>query len=115
MFNTTANMNKSVTHLATKGRKALINLLSVIHNFGVLTPKVFFKLFDAQIQPILLYGSEIWGFSRFECIEKIHLLACKKFLCVGLSTPSCMVYGECGRYPLYINAYMRCLKFWLKI
>ena len=24
-------------------------------------PKLFFKLFDAQIQPILTYGCEVWA------------------------------------------------------
>ena len=31
------------------------------------------------------------------------------------STPNDMVYGECGRFPIYINSQIRCLKYWLKI
>ncbi len=88
---------------------------SVIPKLGTITPAIYFKLFDSQIQPILLYGSEIWGCKVFYTIEKIHLLACKKFLNVSISTPSNMVYGECGRFPLYIVSHTRCLKYWLKI
>ncbi len=49
------------------------------------------------------------------CLKKIHVLACKKFLSVGITTPNSMVYGECGRYPIYIISQIRCLRHWLKI
>ena len=29
-------------------------------------------LFDQTILPILTYGSEIWGFSKIDIIEKVH-------------------------------------------
>jgi hypothetical protein len=29
--------------------------------------------FDKTILPILLYGSEIWGFENIDIIERIHL------------------------------------------
>ena len=76
---------------------------------------VYFKIFYSQIQPILLYGSEVWGFKEYYALKKVHLLACKKFLNVSVSTPTAMVYGECGRYPLHITSYCRCLKYWCKI
>ena len=115
LFSYTINFNKSVNDLALRGKRALISIMSITHKTGTMSRNVFFKLFDTQIQPILLYGCEVWGFQRYDCLEKIHLLACKKFLRVGSSTPNCMVYGECGRYPLYISSQIRCLKHWLKL
>ena len=50
-----------------------------------------------------------------ECIEKVHLLACKRFLGVPLKTPNKMVYGELGRYPLFINSSVRWLKYWFRL
>jgi hypothetical protein len=32
----------------------------------------YFKIFDAKVQSILLYGSEVWGLSRLDTIEKVH-------------------------------------------
>ena len=52
---------------------------------------------------------------RFEKIEHVHLIACKKFLNVGPQTPNAIVYGECGRYPLYINTLCRYVKYWIKL
>ena len=30
-------------------------------------------------------------------------------------TPNNMTYGDIARYPLYINAYVRAVRYWLKI
>ena len=30
------------------------------------------KMFDAQVQPILLYGSELWGLNVMSAIENVH-------------------------------------------
>ena len=64
---------------------------------------------------MLLYASEVWGLSRLEHIEKVHLMACKRCLGVPTRTPNKMVYGDLGRYPLYINSYVACLRYWLKL
>ena len=62
---------------------------------------VFLKIFDIKIQPILMCASEIWGTVRLDDIEKVHMMACKRFLGVPLRTPNKMVHGELGRYPLF--------------
>ena len=51
-----------------------------------------------------MYASEIWGTLRLDGIEKVHMMACKRFLGVPLRTPNKMVYGELGRYPLFVNS-----------
>ncbi len=71
LFTHTLNLNKSIINLATRGKRALLQLLSVIPKLGVVSPNIFFKLFDSQVQPILLYGSEIWGYKEFYAIEKV--------------------------------------------
>jgi len=40
---------------------------------------------------------------------------CKRILCVKSSTCNMAIYGEMGRYPLYINKYTRIIQFWCKI
>jgi hypothetical protein len=30
-------------------------------------------MFDKTILPILLYGSEIWGFENVDIIERVHI------------------------------------------
>ena len=80
-----------------------------------LSLKLYFKIFDTKIIPILLYGAEIWGMKINDQLEKVHLYACKKYLGVKNNTPTVMIYGETGRYPLYIQAYVKIIKYWLRL
>ena len=72
-------------------------------------------LFDCLISPILLYGSEIWGYCSIDIIERVHLRFCKILLKVHKSTPNNMVYGELGRYPLLLQVKVRMVSFWHRL
>ena len=77
---------------------------------------LFFKRFVCQIQPMPTYGSEVWGIMADYCIiERIHLFSVKRFLNVSTRKPSALVYVETARYPLYVNTYTRCIKYWLNL
>ena len=65
--------------------------------------------------PILMYGSDLWGFQQFAVIEKAHMFACKRFLNVSVQTPNKMIYGDLGRYSMSITSAVRCVKYWLRI
>ena len=73
------------------------------------------KLFDQTIEPILLYGSETFGFENLQPLEKIHLDFLKSIRKMKSSTPLIMIYGEFGRFPLEIQVKTRTIKFWAKI
>ena len=61
------------------------------------------------------YSCEVWGYTKSKEIERIHLKFCKQLLRVNSNTCSAAVYGELGRYPLYIHRYIRIIKYWFKI
>ena len=88
-----------------------------LYKFDSQSIKLFGKLFDSKVQPVLLYAAEIWGLEDDYCyqIEKTHMFALKRFFGVGQMTPNNMIYGDTARYPLYINAYVRAVRYWLKI
>lgn len=65
------------------------------------------KNVDAMAEPILLYGSEIWGYENIKIIEQVHLGFCKRILKARYSTSNFMVCGELGRYPLEIRVKIR--------
>ena len=73
------------------------------------------KLFDQTIVPILLYGSETFGFENLQPLEKTHLNFLKSILRMKSSTPLIMVYGEFGRFPLEFQTKTRMIKFLVKI
>ena len=101
--------------MSIRVKKSTVEILRALKKIGCNSPVVFFKLFDAQIVPTLLYGAEIWGYRKYEQIERVHLFACKHFLHVRNKTPNDVIYGELGRYPLFISATVRFIKFWLRL
>ena len=114
-FTTMTSIKMGTEHLVVKGKKAALQLCKLFRTYKEMTPNVFFKIFDVKIQPILLYSAELWGLNRLEHIEKVHLMICKRFLGVPVKTPNKMVYGDLGRYPLFVNSYVACLRYWFKL
>ena len=72
-------------------------------------------LFDKVVIPVLLYGSEVWGFENLDLIEHLHLKFLKYLFNLKSSTPAYMVYGETDRFPLYISIYCRMISHWAKL
>lgn len=62
-------------------------------------------MFDKAIEPILLYGSEIWGFENLEILEKVQLYFCKHTLRLKQSTQTSWFMGSLDNthYQLILN------------
>ena len=105
---------KAKQHLVDQAQKALFSIYQKIRNNSI-PVHIQLKLFDSLVEPILLYGSEIWGYENLQIIEKVHLQFCKQILNVKKSTPNFMVYGELGRLPLEIQVKLRMVSFWSKL
>ena len=80
-----------------------------------LKTSILCQLFDAFVGSIRNYSSETWGFSKSKAIERIHLKFCKRILHVRTSTNTMAVYGELGRFPMYILRYHKIIKYWFKV
>jgi hypothetical protein len=93
---------------ATRAMYAIINKAKKL----CLPIDIQIQLFDAMVKPILLYGSEVWGFKNIDIIEKVHLKFLKIILSLNKSTTTSMVYGELGRYPLSTCVNVRIIGFW---
>ena len=85
--------------------------------------RIWTKIFDSVIQPIALYGSEVWGplthqdFTRWDKhpIEALHAELCRSILNIQRKTPTNACRAELGRYPLIINIKKTTLTFWLHL
>ena len=110
IFIRTGNFSLTKKNLADKALKAMYEVLKMGRMYK-LSIKCLLDLFDKMIKPILLYGCEVWGFSNNDILEKIHLKFCKILLNLKTSTTSYMVYGELGRYPIYIDIEIRTVPY----
>ena len=43
------------------------------------------------------------------------MLACKRFNGVPVRMPNTLIYGELIRYPLFVNCYLRCIKYGFRL
>ena len=73
------------------------------------------KMFENVVFPILLYGSEVWGFQSIMMLEVFYRNFLKKILKLRPSTPNCMVYGEVGVLPLQVSVEKRVINYWLRL
>ena len=107
------SFNQAKKHISGQANKALFSLLRKIRNLN--PPYDFqFDLFNKTVKPILLYGSEIWGFGNIDVIERIQLKFLKYIFNFKKSTPSFMIYGELGIMPIYIDIEIRVISYWSK-
>ena len=114
VFNYTGTFASNNEHLVGKALKALNVLLFNCKGLP-LSPKTLCQLFDSFVGSVLSYSSEIWGCTKSKELERIHLKFCKRILKVRLNCNSAGVYGELGRYPLYISRYCKVIKYWIKV
>ena len=70
------------------------------------------RLFDELFAPVILYASEICG---FHAVERAHLKFCKWSHKGANGTTNEIVYGELGRFPMFIDSKIIILKYWVKI
>lgn len=114
VFNYTGKFLLNQEHIIGKALKAMNVLLCKCNDYD-LSPRLLCQLFDVFVVSILNYSCEIWGYSKSKEIERINLKFCKRLLKVRSNTCNAYVYGELGRYPLFVNRYIRMIKFWLKL
>ena len=112
---TKLSVDIALSEYAGKAKGRIVSIFRALYRLGRIDLGVFFKLFDSQVKPLLLYGAEVWGMTKRDVIEKVHLFACKKLLGVSAKTPNAFIYFELNRYPLFVDARVKVYKYWLKL
>jgi len=128
-FSASGSFTEAKSELYKKGLKAFYKLRT---SFCDSLPKIstFLHIFDHTIQPILLYGSEIWGAwgpSKLDncsslyklcneiVIEKLHSKSLKCILGVNRKSTSSAVMAELGRFPLFFTIILNMIKYWVHL
>ena len=105
MFSWTGNWFQAQKALNEQANRGLHSLIRSIHRYGSLPANVALQIFDGKILPILLYGSEVWGFHPSNDIEKIHNKMLRYVLQLYKNTPIVALRGESGRTTLKVHRY----------
>ena len=91
-------------------------MLSVLRKTKELNLPIDMQLhmFYCMVVPILLYGSEIYGYEKSDIIESLFLQFYKIIMSFKKGTPNAILYGELGRYTADILIKSRMIGFWKK-
>ncbi len=114
LFNYNASFVPNLKALSTVATKAMFALIQKGRN-KFLDIDTLIHLFDCIVKPILLYGSEIWGYCNIDILERVQRRFLKIILKLNRNTPTNMVYGEVGCYPLSVSVKSRMISFWHKL
>ena len=112
------DMFKENSHyLCNKARGAIFSFFKKTKSYGTLPPKLMVQAYKTLIQPILLYGSDIWGVSKYMCeaIDKVCLFFIRCILRVKPSTSRLMCFGELGIVPPSVLAKINVLNSHLRL
>ena len=116
--------NTGSFHLASNAlyNKALRALFSLYSAIDVRSDKpnikLYLKLFDSLIKPILIYGCEIWGpiiSQKNNVISKFVNRFYRTLLGVPGHTSTVGIHVELGRFPIDINIYSAMIKYWTRL
>ena len=101
--------------LAAAGSRSLGGITHTYFALRGMDFTAYGKLFDSCVVPVLNYGSEIWGYKYYQKLETILHRLMKTFLGISKSTPTGMIIGDCGLYPLRISRKAHMIKYFHKL
>ena len=82
VFNYNANFKIAKSHLYQKGCRAMFSLLQKPEIYPL---DIMLKLFNVIVNPVVLYGAEVWGSENCDILERLQLRFLKYVLSVKSS------------------------------
>jgi len=115
VFNEHFDWNKTVSFLSSSAGRALGAVIAKFRHLKDVGYNTFAKLYNACVQPILEYGSEIWGGKEFKTCNQIQLRAIRYFLGVHRFAPIAGLEGDMGWKSPVIRTKLNMVKFWNRL
>lgn len=73
------------------------------------------QIFDAILRSIVCYAAQVWGFQRYDILEKFQRFFIKKLFSLPQNTPNNMIYLETATDPLEVYTLQLHFKYCLKL
>ena len=109
--------SKNPDYLKGKARQSIFSFLNRVKRIGSPSPKCLFDLYECLSQPILLYGSDLWGYSKNNT-SSIDLLTnwyIRLVLGVKQGTGIPMLQGESGVVPPSVICHQRVMLYYIRL
>jgi hypothetical protein len=106
---------QTAKYLADAASRATGSMISKFKSLGNVGFKTYSKLYYSGVAPILEYGSEVWGFNKFETCDKIQNRVLRFYLGVHKFVPTLSVNGDIGWLGTRDRRYLCMLRFWNRL
>ena len=114
-FNEHVTWCKAIRELSKSASRAFGYITAKFYACGGMTYKVFSKLYESLVQPILLYGASIWGLTEHRLINNVQNRAGKLFLGVNKYTSNIAVQGDLGWMSCHAKQRLEVLRYFYKL
>ena len=104
-------------YLNKRARSATFGIKQKLKHIGNLPPTQWFHVYQTMIEPILLYGSDLWG-SSLQCtldIDKIYLWFIRIILNIKATTSNIITMGESGIIPPKIKCHQNIILYFIRL
>ena len=128
------SFNPAIKELSYKAFRAYLSVKSALKDCSA-SPRLYIKLFDSVVKPILLYASEVWGgfgiktskqvgnenlfdhimMSDKTPFEKLNIKLCKQSLRVSRRISNVAAKAELGRFPVMKSIIVAILKYYMRL
>lgn len=97
------SFKKHLQNKLSASKIAIASTWSKYINHPNISKKNKLKIFDACSKSIMFYAAQVWGYERYDDVEKLFRFFIKKILYLPATTPNYMLYIETGFNSLFIS------------
>lgn len=115
VLNEHLDWNLTAKHVAKSAHRALGALIAKSKAYGGLPFRVFKKLYESLVLPVIHYCSSLWGVKEYSCINAVHNKACRYFLGVRKYTANAAVQGDTGLHPPIVDQWTAIGRHWCRV
>ena len=115
MLHENLDLNITARTVAQSASRALGLLIAKSKALGGMPYKVFTKLYDTVVWPVISYGAAVWGGKVFSCINAVQNRAMRFYLGTGKYTPDAAVSGDMGWQPPNVKQWKAVCAYWYRM
>ena len=114
-INEFVNFSHCASVLHDAGSRALGALVSKHYTSKGLDFKVYEKIYNSTVVPVMDYSAGVWGYKTFDSHDKLHHKALRTFLGVGKQTPLVALDGAVAWKSPKLRRHVDMIRLWCRL
>ena len=107
--------DKSTKEIAKSASSVLGAVYWKFSSSGGMSHRIYTKLYNSMVEPVLMHGSGIWRTKSYNVINSVQNKACKYFSSVGKNTSNISTRGDMGWFSCVSKQRISCVRLLCKL